>query len=204
MALGRSVASFACRMPPHTPPSLLLSRSPCSQPQCEPPRSASRCAVTHPARSGPMRGGRSCSRASVELCAEVGGVELPRRRNRHPCRRGGAPRRAAASQGGGVGRGARQQRAAAPPMAKARRMRRTCLLFFLGFFMLQLLYIGVVTVFLTCCNRSSSGCNHFSFMFANRCAHVASVFLRCCKCQCFKLRYKFFGVANINFRCCRC
>jgi hypothetical protein len=53
---------------------------------------------------------------------------------------------------------------------------------FSGIFMLQLLYISVVTVFLTCCNRSSSGCNRFSFMFANRCAHVASLFLRCCKC----------------------
>jgi hypothetical protein len=41
--------------------------------------------------------------------------------------------------------------------------------------MLQLLYISVVIVFLTCCNRSSSGCNHFSFMFANRCTHVACV-----------------------------
>jgi hypothetical protein len=50
------------------------------------------------------------------------------------------------------------------------------------FFMLQLLYIGVVTVFLTCCNRSSSGCNRSSFMFVNRCTHVAPVFLTCCKC----------------------
>jgi hypothetical protein len=41
--------------------------------------------------------------------------------------------------------------------------------------MLQSLYIGVVTVFLICCNRSSSGCNWFSFMFA-------PVFLTCCKC----------------------
>jgi hypothetical protein len=57
MAAGSSVASFACGMPPHTPPSLLLSRAPCSPPPCEPPRSASRCAVTHLARSGPMRAG---------------------------------------------------------------------------------------------------------------------------------------------------
>jgi hypothetical protein len=56
MAPGSSVASFASGMPPHTSPTLLLSRALCSPPPCEPPRSASRCAVTHPARSGPMRG----------------------------------------------------------------------------------------------------------------------------------------------------
>jgi hypothetical protein len=56
MAPGSSVTSFASGMLPHTPPSLLLSQAPCSPPPCEPPRSASRCAVTHPARSGHMWG----------------------------------------------------------------------------------------------------------------------------------------------------
>jgi hypothetical protein len=34
----------------------------------------------------------------------------------------------------------------------------------------------------------------------HRCSrYVASV-----SCECFKIRYKFFDVVNINFRCCRC
>jgi hypothetical protein len=196
MALGSSVASIACGMPPHTPPSLLLSRAPVHHRHAS-LRGRPANAQSRIPRAAAPYGGRSCSRAPVELCAEAEGVELPRRRNRHPCRRVGAPRWAAASQGGSVGRGARQQQAIAPPMAKARRMRRICLLFW-TFFTLQLLYIDVVTVFLTCCNRSSSGCNCFSFMFANRCAHVASVFLRCCKCL-----MRIFQNYIKMFRCCK-
>jgi hypothetical protein len=51
-------------------------------------------------------GGRSCSRAPVELCDEAGGVEPP-----PP-----PPDGATASQGGAVGRGGRYQEAAAPPI----------------------------------------------------------------------------------------
>jgi hypothetical protein len=129
------------------------------------------------ARAGLHRTELTMGRAEAAGC----GQPLLWRRP-HPKPTGCRPPPDAASQGDGVGRGARQQRAAAPPMAKACWTRRTCLLFFWDFFMLQLLYISVVIVFLTCCNRSSSRCNHFSFMFAKRCTHVAFVFLRCCKC----------------------
>jgi hypothetical protein len=58
-------------------------------------------------------------------------------------------------------------------------------------------------LFLTCCNCSSSGCNRFSFMFANRCTHVASVFLRCLKkVSCYwVLQTLNFNVADVEFRC---
>jgi hypothetical protein len=56
-------------------------------------------------------------------------------------------------------------------------------------------------LFLTCCNRSSSVCNRFSFMFANRCTHVASVFLRCLRVPHANVLEKsvvLLGVANIK------
>jgi hypothetical protein len=66
-------------------------------------------------------------------------------------------------------------------------------------------------LFLICCNRSSSGCNRFSFMFANRCTHVASVFLRCLqvlhanvlkKVSCYwVLQTLNFNIADVEFRC---
>jgi hypothetical protein len=56
-------------------------------------------------------------------------------------------------------------------------------------------------LFLTCCNRSYSGCNCFSFMFANHCTHVVFVFLRCCKCpmRMFQKSAMLLGIANIKF-----
>jgi hypothetical protein len=47
-------------------------------------------------------------------------------------------------------------RARRPATTSPRWLRRTCLLLFFDIFMLQMLYIDVVTMFLTCCNRSSS------------------------------------------------
>jgi hypothetical protein len=66
---------------------------PCSPPPCEPPRSVSRCVVTHLARSGPMRAGavapvrrESCEGWSSPNSATAGhadGVELPDGRPHH-------------------------------------------------------------------------------------------------------------------------
>jgi hypothetical protein len=122
-----------------------------------------------PHAAAPCGGWRSCSRAPVELCDEAAGVEPPRTAQPHPRAVAWAAELASS-------------KLPLHPWPRHARMRRTCLLFFLRFFLLQLLYIGVVTMLLTCCNPSSSGCNCFSFMSANRCSHVASVFLRCCKC----------------------
>jgi hypothetical protein len=68
------------------------------------------------------------------------------------------------------------------------------------------LYIGVATMFLTCCNWSSSWCNRFSFILQSLWTYCIRVLdmLRVFHVNVSKLDLNIFDAANINLRCCGC